>query len=66
MEWHQLNHMQNISTLLQINNHTSTSSLKFFMGQMLFLPSNQQCQNTEELRYGIVVEFCIEKHGRSN
>jgi len=28
-QWHQLNHMQIISTLLQTDNHTSTSSRKF-------------------------------------
>jgi len=36
-----------ICTLLQTDNHTSTSSLNFFTGQMLFLTPNQQCQITE-------------------
>ena len=50
MEWqlHQLDHMQVICTLLQTNNHASTSSLEFFTGWMLFLLSNQQRQITTE------------------
>jgi len=31
-QWHQLDHMQVISTLLQTDNQASTSSLKFFYG----------------------------------
>ena len=46
-QWHQLDHMQVICTSIQTDNHTSTSSLKFFMGQMLFLPSKQQHQSIE-------------------
>jgi len=46
-QWHQLNHMQVISTSLHTDYHDSTSSLKFFTGQMLFLPPNQQHQSTE-------------------
>jgi len=30
-------------TLLQTDNHASTSSLNFFTGRMLFLSPNQQC-----------------------
>jgi len=44
MQWHQLGHMQ---TLLKTDDHTNTSSLNFFTGQMLFLAPNQQCQSTE-------------------
>jgi len=40
-QWHQLDHMQIICTLLQTDNHASTSSLNFFTGQMLFLMPNQ-------------------------
>jgi len=29
MQWHQLDHMQTICTLLQTDNHTNTSSLSF-------------------------------------
>ena len=29
-QWHQLNHMQTICTLLQTDNHTNTSSLNFY------------------------------------
>jgi len=36
-----------ICTSLQTDNHTSTSSLNFFTGRMLFLTPNQQCQSTE-------------------
>ena len=39
--------MQMICTLLQTDNHTNTTSLNFFRGQMLFLMLNQQCQSTE-------------------
>jgi len=46
-QWHQLDHMEIIYTLLQTGNHASTSSLNFFTGQMLFLTPNQQCQSTE-------------------
>jgi len=45
-QWYQLGHMQ-VCTLLQTDNHASTSLLKFFTGQMPFLPHNQQCQSTE-------------------
>jgi len=48
-QWHQLNHMQTICTLFQTDNHTSTPSLKFFTGLMLFLTPNQQCQSTEDI-----------------
>jgi len=51
MQWHQLDNMQTICTLLQTDNHTNTSSL--FTGQMLFLTPNQQCQSTE----GFVLVF---------
>jgi len=46
-QWHQLDHMQIICTLLQTENHASTSLLNFFTGWMLFLMLNQQCQSTE-------------------
>jgi len=42
-QWHQLDHMQIICTLLQTDDHASTSSLSVcnFAGQMLFLaPTN--------------------------
>jgi len=45
-EWHRLGHMQ-VCTSLQTDNHTSTQSLKFFTGQLPFLPPNQQSQSTE-------------------
>jgi len=45
-QWHPLGYMQ-ICTSLQTDNHASTSLLKFFTGQMPFLPPNQECQTTE-------------------
>jgi len=45
-QWHQLDHYADC-TSLQTDNHTSTTSLKFFTGQMLFLTPNKQSQNTE-------------------
>jgi len=46
-QWHQLDHMQIIYTLLQTDNHRSTLSFRCFMGRMLFLTPNQQRQSTE-------------------
>jgi len=46
-QWQQLDHMQIICTLLQTDNHASTSPLSFFMSRMSFLPPNQQRQSTE-------------------
>jgi len=45
-QWHQLDHIQIICTLLQTDNHTSTSSLNL-TGWMLSLTPKQQCQSTE-------------------
>ena len=45
-QWHQLGRMQ-VCTLLQTDNHASMPPLKFFTGQMPFLPPNQQRQSTE-------------------
>ena len=39
-QWHQLDHMQIIYTLLHTDNHASTSSLNFFTGQMPFPDAN--------------------------
>jgi len=44
-QWHQVDHMQIICTLLQTD--ASTSSLNSFTGCMLFPMPNQQCQITE-------------------
>ena len=44
MQWHQLDHMQTICTLLQTDNHTNTSSYSIFTGQKFFLMLNQQCK----------------------
>ena len=40
-QWHQLYHMQIISTLLQADNYTSTSSLNI-TGRLLFLTPNAE------------------------
>jgi len=45
-QWHQLGRMQ-VCTLLQTDNHASTSPLRFFTGRMPFLSPNQQLQSTE-------------------
>jgi len=34
-QWHQLDHMQIICTLLQTDNHTSTSPFSFYMSDAL-------------------------------
>jgi len=44
-QWHQPGHMQHC-TLLQTDNHTSTTPL-CFTGWVPFLPPNQQRQSTE-------------------
>jgi len=46
-QWHQLNRMQAISTLLQKITTPAPHHSRFFMGQMLFLIPNQQRQCTE-------------------
>jgi len=38
-QWHQLDHMQ-VCTLLQTDNHASTSLLSFLTGRLPFLPPN--------------------------
>jgi len=48
-QWHQLDHMQTICTLLQTDNHTNTSSLDFYM-------PDKQCQSTETCR---LVCLCV-------
>jgi len=50
-QWHQLGHVQ-ICTSLQTDNHASPSLLKFFTGQMPFLPPNEQRQSTEGPKTG--------------
>jgi len=48
MQWHQLDHMQTIRTLLQTDKYTYTSALSF-TGRVLFLTPNPKRQSTEEL-----------------
>ena len=45
--WHQLDHMHIICTLIQTDNHVSTSSLSFVIGRMVFPTPDKQCQSTE-------------------
>jgi len=49
-QWHQLDHMQIICTLLQTDNHASTSPLSFYRLDTLPAP-NQQRRSTEGIRY---------------
>ena len=46
-QWHQLGHMR-VCFSLQTDNHASTPPLKFFTGQMPFLPPYQQRQSTTD------------------
>jgi len=45
-QWHQLGHMQ-VRTLFQTDNHTSTTPLSIFTGQMPFLAPSQQHKSTK-------------------
>jgi len=45
-QWHQLGRTQ-VCTSIQTHNHASTTSLSFFIGQMPFLPTNEQRQSSE-------------------
>jgi len=49
-QWHQLEHMQIICTLLQTDNHVNTSPLNVYRPDA-FLPPNQQRQSTEGITY---------------
>jgi len=60
-QWHQLDHMQIIGTLIQTDNHASTSPLSFFKGRMPFLPPNQQRQSTEGIQCLIMYVTIISK-----
>jgi len=48
MQWHQLDRMQTIYTLLQTDNNTNTPPLSFYRPDAL-TDANQQCQSTEAL-----------------
>jgi len=50
-QWHQLDNMQIICTLLQTDNHASTSSLNFSTGRMLFLTPKALKANAIELAF---------------
>ena len=64
-QWHQLGHMQ-VCTLLQTDNHASTSPLSFFTGRMPFLPPNQQRQSTEGslsiIINAVQINNCLNSH----
>jgi len=47
-QWHQLDHMQIICTLLQTDNHASTYH-SIFYGLCALPDAQQQCQSTEDL-----------------
>jgi len=53
-KWHQLDHMQ-VCILLQTDNLARTPPLKFFTGEMPFLPPNQQRQSTEGPGYATLM-----------
>ena len=55
-QWHQLGRMQ-VCTLLQTDDHASTSPLSFFTDQMPFLPPNQQHQSTEATIQQFALKF---------
>jgi len=46
-QWHQLDHRQIICTLLQRDNHSSTSFTQFFTGRMLFLAPTNKVRGTD-------------------
>jgi len=45
-QWHQLDHMQIICTLIWTDNHASTASLNFLQAGFFLMP-NRQRQSTE-------------------
>ena len=47
-QWHQLDHMQTICTLLQTDDHTNSSSLNFYRPDALLTPT-QKWQSSEGL-----------------
>ena len=53
----QLDHMETICTLLQIDNHARTSSLKFFTGRMLLMTPDQQSQRIEGTKVQVKSSF---------
>jgi len=46
-QWHQLDHMQIICTLLQTYNHNSTSSFNFYGRILFYHPTNSVKAPTE-------------------
>jgi len=61
-QWHQLDHVQIICTLLQTNNHASTLLFNF-TGWMLFLMPNQMSKHRrhwkslEEFQVTVMVDY---------
>ena len=63
-QWHQLGHVQ-VCTLLQTDNHTSTTH-SVFTGRMSFLPPNQGRQSTEgKLKRHLLASYCPDTHTRT-
>jgi len=62
-QWHHLDHMQIICTLLQTDNHASTSPLSFYRPDAL-LPPNQQHQSTECKKLELIVKTKIRESSR--
>jgi len=62
-QWHQLDYMQIVCTLLQIDDHASTTSMNILQAcSMLFLIPNQQCLFVKVLEvpyfYDVNLLFC--------
>jgi len=56
-QWHQLDHMQIICTLLQTDNHDSTSPLCFFAGRMPFLPLSVKALKAVAVRQYLCLSY---------
>ena len=53
MQWHQLDHMQTICTLLQTDNHTNTSALNFYRPDALPDTQPTESKNWRQLWSGL-------------
>jgi len=49
-QWHQLDHMQIIHTLLKTDNHASMSSLSFFAGRMILLTNSVKALKAQNVK----------------
>ena len=59
-QWHQLDHMQIIWTLLQTDNHASTSPLSFLQAECPSCrPTNSDKALNEYTYCSVFVKFCL-------